>query len=548
MKPFKPTPEQEAIIKEDGCCVVIAKPGSGKTTVISKKISKIIPTIKDHQGIIAISYTNKASYQLEKYTDPNLNRKNSFFGTIDRFYLSEIIIPFGKQLFGIPDVDFTIIDIDDTPSKYSKRIGWLSRDFNYHNLKSEHIDCLKDLFIDGKIIIDSVGLLANYIFDSSITCRRYLKARYTHIFIDEYQDSGYEQHEIFLKMQQLGLCAIAVGDTDQSIFGFSGKSSKYLLSLAKEQSDFKIFPLTYNHRSHISIVNYSMRLLLPQYLVVPCEEIRVFEKQIIGSEYEIAVWINSVIKKYCDIFEIINMNQVGVLVKNNRTGKIIDQNLKFAHKYFISSDLDKDMSYWSMVFRRILNSLLDNSDNKLDAIETFLDIDSDRQKIKKIMKKLPELEYEIHKITRDEEKILIIFIEIATLFYPKKRNERSISLLRSVVKSDILFNSFKPAKKDEIQLMTLHKAKGLEFDLIFHLDLYEWILPKKIVNRYQGGTVHPEYDQDLNLHYVGITRARKGCILCTSTHRHTGNGSVMSGAPSEFFDINGLNTIRRKIN
>jgi len=548
MKPFKLTEEQEAIINEKQCCVVIAKPGSGKTTVISKKISRILPKIKDHQGVIAISYTNKASSQLEKYLDPSLNKKNSFFGTIDKFYLSEIIIPFGKQLFGIPKADFTIIELEDTPSNISKRIRWLSRDFDYHKLRPEQIECLKDLFIEGKILIESVGLLANYIFDSSISCKRYLRARYTHIFIDEYQDSGYEQHEIFLKMQKLGLCAFAVGDADQSIFGFSGKSSKFLLSLAENKAVFKMLPLTYNHRSHISIVNYSMRLLLQEYPLVPCKEIYVFEKQITGSEYEIAVWVNSVIKRYCEIFDISNMNDVGVLVKNNRTGKIIDENLKFRHKYFVSSDLDKDMSYWSMVFRRILYSLFDNKDNKLDAIEVFLDIDGDRQKIKKIMKMLPELENEIQKIPRNEEKIVDIFIGIANLIYPKKRNERSISLLWPVIKTDSKLNSFKPAKDDEIQLMTLHKAKGSEFDLVIHLDLYEWILPKKIYNRYQGGTFYPEYEQDLNLHYVGITRARKGCVLCTSTRRHKEDGSEVSGAPSEFFDINGLKSIRTKIN
>jgi len=191
MKPFKPTPEQNAIIEEEKCCVVVAKPGSGKTTVISKKISRILPNIKEHQGVIAISYTNKASDQLKKYLDPSLDKKYSFFGTIDRFYISEIIIPFGKQIFGNPQRDVEIIEAKDLPTKFVNKMNWFSRNFNYHDLQADHIHCLKDIFLDGKILIDSIGLLANYIFDSSISCRMYLKARYTHIFIDEYQDSGF---------------------------------------------------------------------------------------------------------------------------------------------------------------------------------------------------------------------------------------------------------------------------------------------------------------------------------------------------------------------
>ncbi|MHB8163223.1 MAG: UvrD-helicase domain-containing protein [Methanoregula sp.] len=546
MKPFVPTKEQERIIDESQCCVVIAKPGSGKTTVISKKISNIIPEIKEYQGVIAISYTNKASAQLKKYLDPELNKKNSFFGTIDKFYISEIIIPFGKQIFGVPEGDFTIIEFEDLPTLFSGKMGWFSRDFNYRDLKPNQIECLKDLFLDGKILIESIGLLANYIFNSSNSCRLYLKARYTHIFIDEYQDSGYEQHELFLKMQELGLCAFAVGDADQSIFGFSGKSSKYLLSLAKTPDKFKVLPLTYNHRSHISIVNYSMRLLLPNYPIEASNEIRVFEKQVTGSEYEIAIWLNSTIKKYCDLLSISNMNEVGVLVRKNQTGKIIDKNLKFKHKFFISTELDNDMSYWSMVFRRILHSLTDIKDNKLEAIEDFLDIDDDTQKIKKILKLLPRIETELNKNPRNIDNIVNSFIEIASLIYPKKRNERSISLLRTVVQSDELLNSFKPANNDEIQLMTLHKAKGLEFDLVFHLDLYEWILPHKSLN-FNREPYYPDLEQDLNLHYVGITRARRVCILCTSTRRQNSRGSESRGVPSEFFYRNDLETFRKEI-
>ena len=75
--------------------------------------------------------------------------------------------------------------------------------------------------------------------------------------------------------------------------------------------------------------------------------------------------------------------------------------------------------------------------------------------------------------------------------------------------------SFLPPADNEIQLLTLHKAKGLEFDIVFHLNLYQWILPQ-----YKG-----DYSQDLNLHYVGITRAKKCCVLCTSTHRQS-NGHI----------------------
>jgi len=82
--------------------------------------------------------------------------------------------------------------------------------------------------------------------------------------------------------------------------------------------------------------------------------------------------------------------------------------------------------------------------------------------------------------------------------------------------------------------MTMHKAKGLEFEVVFLLDLYRWIMPQ-----FNG-----DYIQDLNLHYVGITRARQCVVLYTSTYRHKGSGHVVDAEPSEFLDLNSLNKWR----
>jgi len=56
-----PTAEQKKAIDYPGSMVIIAKPGSGKTFVIAEKIRSILPVLPDYRGVIAISYTNKAS-------------------------------------------------------------------------------------------------------------------------------------------------------------------------------------------------------------------------------------------------------------------------------------------------------------------------------------------------------------------------------------------------------------------------------------------------------------------------------------------------------
>ena len=90
----EPTDEQKLIIKDDGNVVVTAKPGSGKTFTIVEKIYQISQKLYDHQGIIAISFTKKASRELEQRAkNRGAAKKSSFYGTIDSFYISQIIIP-----------------------------------------------------------------------------------------------------------------------------------------------------------------------------------------------------------------------------------------------------------------------------------------------------------------------------------------------------------------------------------------------------------------------------------------------------------------------
>jgi len=133
----------------------------------------------------------------------------------------------------------------------------------------------------------------------------------------------------------------------------------------------------------------------------------------------------------------------------------------------------------------------------------------------------------------------------AKILVPNANKAAPVAVLRASTIEE-LKRSFAPANADEVQIMTIHKSKGLEFDLVFHLDLYEWILPSKAPgeNNDFDNPVYPSLAQDRNLHYVGITRAKKGCILCTSTRRTNSQHQVKVGKPSEFLFENSLTDLR----
>src|SRR5690606_40088658 len=105
-----PTEEQAKILEEVSSCVVAARPGSGKTFTLSYKIKDILATLPDYRGVIAISYTNKASEELrDRVLALGVQKKSSFFGTIDKFCLTEIVIPFLRHKFGLPTVEIKVI-------------------------------------------------------------------------------------------------------------------------------------------------------------------------------------------------------------------------------------------------------------------------------------------------------------------------------------------------------------------------------------------------------------------------------------------------------
>lgn len=541
MKSIEAIPEQVSVIAFDNNLVVIARPGSGKTFVVSEKVRNILPRLATYQGVIAISFTNKASNELKVRCKRNgINTKSSFFGTIDKFCFSEIVVSFLKQLWGMPRSEIAIEKLSDLPADENRLFALPKSDEQLSIEKN--IDIIREYYLKGRLFLEFNGLLALYVLRNSIACRKYIQARYTHVFIDEYQDSGLEQHNIFLELESLGLTAIAVGDVDQSIFGFSGKSSKYLVDLSNN-SKFTTFPLNDNHRCHNSIINYSLRLLNAKTSLLPVESINVFLKIVGGTQSDVGTWIESMVPEVIEKYAITKKCNIGVLVRSNQTGELINGSLKIKHRFFHSVQLEEHFSLWAQLFCSLLYYRFNERNTAEDIIREYAKILSEPVTLRMLRTAIKSIRF----CSREELKD--ICVRIAQNILPRATNVKTIELLSAVIASQQLLDSFKPALDDEVQVMTLHKAKGLEFDVVFHLDLYEWSFPAKVPGP-ENDWDHPVYNdftQDLNLHYVGVTRARKACVLCTSTKRFNYLSQMKNGKPSEFLLMNNLDQLRNNL-
>jgi len=198
-----------------------------------------------------------------------------------------------------------------------------------------------------------------------------------------------------------------------------------------------------------------------------------------GDESSIAKFIDSKIDQFKKIFSLKNNNQIAILVRSSRTAKIISNSLITKNRFFVTTELDSNLNIWSTIFSNLLYYLYNRKITFIDIIEIFTTYDRfSKGEIVKLRKSKLELERIISSDKFDKNLLKLEFIKVAEIISPQLKNEESIELLSQILNSTELLDSYKPANLDELTIMTLHKSKGLEFEVVIHLDLYDWILPK----------------------------------------------------------------------
>ena len=525
----EPTKEQQKIIDHPGNAVVTAKPGSGKTFTVVEKIGRVLLALPDYKGVIAISFTNKASDELKKRCSKNgISAKQSFFGTIDKFYISQIIIPFACHLTNCITEYSVCNDLANDP-KYSSLIIFSTTP------TPDQETLLFAALSEGKIFLEKSGEIALYILQKVPGALKYIKARFTHIFIDEYQDCGEIQHLIFLMLVNAGLVGIAVGDINQAIYGFANRFPKYLIELIGN-SDFSHYELSKNHRCHPSISEYSL-CLFGASKTIPSDK-RVFLVNVQGSEIQIAQKIDEYLDRIKTAYSVTSNNKIAILCRGNGTVQLLDKALQSPHKVFVDTILDKDNSDWCRLFRDTLVSCFDNSVYAMDYASDLFSEETEPEKYRHAL----QLCHTIFSCTPQtipsvEEE----FVSLAKLIYPKGDNEAAQKLLHSVLTDSTLIQSYVPAADHEINIMTLHKSKGLEFNIVFHMDMYKYIISNDWGNA-------DDIAQMLNLHYVGVTRTIDVCYIMNGSKRYRSKqNDFIPTYPSAFLTQPGLAERRRNV-
>lgn len=283
--------EQSEAVQERGNCVVLAGPGSGKTKTLTTAMARaLIEDVVDPRGVACITYNNECAIELETRLARFgiMSSERNFIGTVHSFALTQVIAPYARCISGLLPNNFSVATRSESRSAVEaayrtvfgdegdphkcwqsaevKRRRDVDRDLNTWReqspLLASFIEAYEaELRGQGLIDFDDMPLIAFRMIKDCRWIRDALRARFPVLFVDEYQDLGHALHELVLLLCFEGNVRLfAVGDVDQSIYGFTGANPELLQSLTTRR-DVRTIRLRFNYRSGARIIRASLGAL-----------------------------------------------------------------------------------------------------------------------------------------------------------------------------------------------------------------------------------------------------------------------------------------------
>ncbi|MFE3170059.1 ATP-dependent helicase [Amycolatopsis sp. NPDC059090] len=274
--------KQRTAVTHPGDVVVRAGPGSGKTRTLVARIAYLLQTqISAFRGVACITYTNAAADEIRRRVLRSGVRaeRRITCSTVHAFCLNEIlrafapltgqVAPQAGQILSETSVEvllqdcFDQVGIAEMSAQYRtaentriRRALACDEPLDAFDPREVEAACLYEEQLVSREVIDFEAMVtrAVRVVHEHEPVRDLLHARFPHLIVDEYQDLGGVLHDLVIALHDLaGITVFAVGDTDQSVYGFSGADARYLTALAA-RNEFCDVELDVNYRSGQNII------------------------------------------------------------------------------------------------------------------------------------------------------------------------------------------------------------------------------------------------------------------------------------------------------
>jgi DNA helicase-2/ATP-dependent DNA helicase PcrA len=286
-------PQREGVINTEGPCMLIAGAGSGKTRVLTFRISHLIRNQGvDPFNIMALTFTNKAAKEMRDRIEvmAGNDARNIWMGTFHAVFAR--ILRSEASKIGYPS-NFTIYDTDDSRSLIRSIVKEMHLDDAQYKASTVHnrISAAKNRLISyqdyannpmlisddasnmrpemaniyrnyalrcyksGAMDFDDLLFNTDKLFKEHLDSLNKWQHRIKYVLVDEFQDTNLCQYEIIRKMSAVHRNICVVGDDAQSIYAFRGADISNILNFEKDYPDLRIIKLEQNYRSTKNIVD-----------------------------------------------------------------------------------------------------------------------------------------------------------------------------------------------------------------------------------------------------------------------------------------------------
>lgn len=591
-------PQQErAMLSTEGSVLLLAVPGSGKTTVLVDRLAYMLVVEKiAPNNILALTYNKKACNEMTtRFREKFGSAYNIEFKTINAFALqvyycccqkqdknrrkmirdrdkNKKLREIYKNISGKKYVSFEDVCELATAISFIKNMQLYGKEDNYFhaeidlssvdstipNLTQMYNTYQNELKKYQQMDFDDQVYFAFFCLKRNPEILREYRDRYNYICVDEAQDVSKLQHQLINLLAENNNLFM-VGDEDQSIYGFRGAYPKALLNFRFDYKNPLILKMETNYRSASEIVSTAQKFISQHTgryhkkmvafrsahgevkilnVTSRADQYKNLESRIRETSGEVAVLFRNN-DSLLPLIDYLEANGISYSFKkpNIKFFEIKSVQVMLAYLNLLAnpdaidsyswlnnkSNIRVDDTFLNFVLKEIkekgktfqdLLSDVDENGREIDQLADLISLDQTIRghtkdktddAIRFIKENCARLKYDALKRNLDQ----IETLQIIAAAYPKIPDFlKRIDHLRRIYNSEVINSSSK------VTLSTIHNAKGLEFETVFVIDVYDGRFPGSQSNILSKSKDLLDAErEDRRLFYVALTRAKDNLFL-----------------------------------
>ena len=511
--------QKKATLLEDRNSLILAGAGSGKTKVLTSRIAYLC---RDKgvsvENILAVTFTNKAAKEIQHRVEKMLGI--STFGMwIGTFHgIAHRLLRKHAHELGL-DKNFRILDQDEQAQLIKKVIKSLDLDDKKYppKLLQNFINKQKDkavrsnkltkqydinyahiytayeerLLLDNALDFADLLLYLYELFSLNQQLREYYQSLFRYILIDEFQDTNQVQYMWLKLLVTDNNYMMAVGDDDQSIYGWRGAVVDNIHKYVADLNDVEIIKLEQNYRSTKNILKVANSVIknndnrMSKELWSAAEDGEKVEVYCAVNERDEAKYIIDKIRQLHDGG--VDYSDIAILYRSNYLSRVLEESCIYASipyriyggfRFFDRAEVKDALAYLrlavtsndNLAFERIINTPARGIGNKtLDTIRNFSQINN----VSYWQATIDIIQKEI--VTKRTASLLLKFIEIINAISSQIKDLSLDKLLETVINESGLLASYqeKDTEKDRQKIDNLKELISAAKDFEPQIELLD---------------------------------------------------------------------------